>query len=213
MVAQRDLGELYQRCAIFSLSPSNMYSMLDAYALARGKPVGTYDSIKKRFAAACSGVDNGAVIPREAYTSWFEQAAGKGDPYSKVTLATKNWSTLKPDDFQQIARDVINSSDPEAIFVLGDLVALAPEGTDLGELKAATEGPYANYAWGIAACRMGADCGPNSFRMDSLCINTGICGAGSFEDAIRDGAVPAAEQEALDKAISEVEGVVGKRTS
>lgn len=127
-----------------------------------------------------------------------------------MTLATKNWHSLNPDDYLSVAQDTINSGDPEAIFALGSFLAMAPEAADLAQLKASTEGPYASYAWSIAACQMGADCGPESFRVDSLCVNTGVCGYDSIEDAIRTGAVPAGEQEALERAIKKVQGVVGK---
>ncbi len=143
--------------------------------------------------------------------TWFEQAARQGDPYAKVTLASKNFSSLNASDYEAITRDVVNSADPEAIFALGDLLALAPQGADLAEFRSAVIGPYANYAWGIAACRMGADCGPGSYRMDSLCVNTGICSAEDFESAIRTDAVPAGQQESLDKAIGEVQKVIGKK--
>lgn len=213
VVAQRDLAEIYQRCSVFSLSPANMYSTLDAYARIRGAPEGAYDDIKKRFAAACSGVDGGQVIPQEAYGNWFERAAAQGDPYSRVAIASRNWSELKPGDYQSLARDVVNSADPEAIFALGDLLALARETAELAEFKSGMTGPYASYAWGIAACRLGADCSSGSYRMDSLCVNTGICGTGDFEDAIRTQAVPVGQQEALDKAIAEVQRIVGKKPS
>lgn len=36
VLAQRQLAEAYQRCAVFSLSPANMYATLDAYAEVRG---------------------------------------------------------------------------------------------------------------------------------------------------------------------------------
>ncbi|WP_303638094.1 hypothetical protein [Stenotrophomonas tuberculopleuritidis] len=211
MVAQRELAKLYQQCSVFSLSPENMYATLDAYAAARGVPQSTYTGIKHRFSATCSAVDGGQVIPQDAYTSWFERAANQGDTYSKVAVASKNFVTLGADDYLSLARDVINSGDPEAIFSLGDLLALAPESSDFAELKRATTGPYANYAWGVVACRMGADCGPASYRLDSLCINTGICGLGNFEDAIRNGAVADGQQESLDRAIEEVQRAVGKK--
>ncbi len=213
MVAQRELAKLYQQCSVFSLSPSNMYATLDAFAVARGVPQSSYDGIKKRFSATCSAVDGGQVIPQEAYTNWFERAANQGDSYSKVAVASHNWVTLKADDYLSLARDVINSGDPEAIFSLGDLLALAPESSDIAEFKPATTGPYANYAWSIAACRLGADCGPGSYRLDSLCINTGICGSGDFEDAIRNHVVPAGQQESLDRAIGEVQRFIGKKPS
>lgn len=213
VVAQRDLAEIYQRCSVFSLSPANMYSTLDAYARIRGVQEGAYDEIKKRFAAACSGVDGGQVIPQEAYGNWFERAAAQGDPYSRVAIASRNWSDLKSGDYQSLARDVVNSADPEAIFALGDLLALAPETAELAEFKSGMAGPYSSYAWGIVACRLGADCSGGSYRMDSLCVNTGICGTGDFEDAIRTQAVPVGQQEALDKAIAEVQGIVGKKPS
>lgn len=213
MTAQRELAKLYQQCSVFSLSPTNMYATLDAYAATRGVPKSTYDGIKKRFSATCSAVDGGQVIPHEAYTNWFERAANQGDTYSKVAVASQNWLTLKADDYLSLARDVVNSGDPEAIFSLGDLLALAPESDDIAEFKSTMTGPYANYAWSIAACRLGADCGPQSYRLDSLCINTGICGAEDFEDAIRNNVVPAGQQESLDKAIVEVQRAIGKKPS
>lgn len=209
--AQRELAELYQRCMVFSLSPSNMYTTLDVFARMRGAPEGAYDNIKKRFATTCSGVDRGEMIRIKTYTTWFKRAAEQGDPYSKVVMATRGRDALNADDFQSLARDVVNSADPEAIFALGDLLVLAPEGTDLAEFKATVTGPYADYAWGIAACRMGADCGPDSFRMDSFCLNTGICNSGDFEHVIRAEAIRVGQQESLNKAIDVVQRVVGKK--
>ncbi|WP_159091892.1 hypothetical protein [Stenotrophomonas sp. ZAC14D2_NAIMI4_7] len=211
VIAQRQLAELFERCSVFSLSPSNMYSMLDAFARVRGASPTAYDGIKKRFSTVCSGVDGGQVIPKDAYMTWLDKAARQGDPYAKVALASKNYSKLQASDYQSLARDVVNSSDPEAVFALGDLLALAPQDSDLAEYRPAVTGPYANYAWGIAACRMGADCGSDSYRMDSLCVNTGICNSGDYESAIRTNAVPAGQQESLDKAIAEVQRVVGKK--
>ena len=213
MTAQRELAKLYQQCSVFSLSPTNVYASLNAYAAARGVQKNIYDGIKKRFSATCSAVDGGQVIPHEAYTNWFERAAKQGDTYSKVAVASQNWVTLKADDYLSLARDVVNSGDPEAIFSLGDLLALAPESSDIAEFKSAVTGPYANYAWGIAACRLGADCGPRSYRLDSLCINTGTCGAEDFEDAIRNSVVPAGQQESLDRAIVEAQRAIGKKPS
>ncbi len=213
VAAQRKLGQIYQHCSVFSISHSNMYATLDAYAHLSGKTQGAYDDIKKRFAATCSVVDGGDVILEEHYTKWFERAADHGDPYARIYMASSKWTSLKPGDYQLLARDAVNSADPEAIFALGDLLALAPEGTDLGAFNASATGPYANYAWGIVACRMGADCGAGSFRMDSLCVNSGVCGSENFEDAIRSRVVPAGQQESLDRAIGEVNRAVGKKPS
>lgn len=213
VIAQRELGNLYQRCSVFSLSASNMNSMLDTFAKMRGEPDGAYDDIKGRFSMTCTAVDGGQVIPREAYMNWFERAARQGDAFSKIAVASANFSSLKADDYQSIARDAINSGDAEAIFALGDLLAIAPESIDLAEFRSVSGGPYANYAWGIVACRMGAECGAGSFRMDSLCINTGMCGSEGFEEAIRTDAVPLGQHESLDKAIVEVQRVIGKKAT
>ncbi|HIE5353528.1 TPA: hypothetical protein ACXNP2_000076 [Stenotrophomonas maltophilia] len=211
--AQRQLAEAYQRCAVFSLSPANMYATLDAYAEVRGVPARAYDDIKKRFAANCSGVDGGQVIPVEAYGNWFERAAAKGDPYSRVAIAFRNRAAFSSEDYQSLARDVVSSADPEAMFALGDLLTLAQETNELAEFKASMASPYSTFAWGIVACRMGADCSHGSYRMDSLCMNTGICGTGDFEEAIRTHAVPVGQQEALDKAIAEVQRTVSKQAN
>lgn len=52
---------------------------------------------------------------------------------------------------------------------------------------------YAPLVWQIAACRMGADCGPQSAVVTSYCVNGGICSrqAGQgFEEFVYDAAVP-----------------------
>src|SRR5690606_31008082 len=210
VIAQRGLAELYRRCILFNLSPANTYSLLDLFARTRGIP-GAYDGIKKRFAATCSGVDGGQVIPRVAYTDWFEQAARQGDTYSMMAMASENWHSLEADDYRLLAREVVDSADPEAVFALGDLLALAPESVDLGEFRVVAPSPYATLAWGIVGCRMGADCGPESYRMDSLCINTGLCNSGDFESAIRTEMLPVGQEEALDNAIDAVEQLFGPR--
>lgn len=199
---------MYERCAVFSLSPSNFYSTLDVFARLRGTPATVHDNIKKRFADACSAIDGGQAIPEDGYMEWYSLAAGQGDTYSMVKLALFNNSALDDGDYQSIVRHVLHSNDPEALFALGDLLALAPDSAKLGEFSSLS-GPAGSYALGIAACRMGADCGENSFRMDSVCINMGTCGAGSFEEVVRSRLVPADQQEALERAISAAIEITG----
>jgi len=126
-----------------------------------------------------------------------------------VKLASFNNSALEDGDYQAIARQVIDSKDPEALFALGDLLALAPDSADLAEFRSLS-GPAEYYALGIVACRMGADCGENSYRMDSVCINMGVCGAGSFEDVVRSRLVPANQQEALQRAIAAANEIIAR---
>lgn len=207
--SQRELAELYERCAIFSLSPSNLYSTLDVFARFRGEPVTVHDNVKRRFADACSGVDRGQVIPTDAYMEWYALAAQHGDAYSMVKLASFNNSTLDDSDYQSIARHVVHSKDPEALFALGDLLALAPDSADLAEFRSLS-GPAEYYALGIVACRMGADCGESSYRMDSVCINLGVCGAGNYEDVVRSRLVPADQREALEQAIAAANEIIAR---
>lgn len=208
VVAQRTVADFYSRCSLYSLSPSKFSSTLDTFARLRGEEPNAYDGLKRRMKATCGEVDGGRPIPRDLYFYWYERAARQGDAYSRVALASFNYQMLTPKDVRMIGQDVINAGDPEAIFALGDLLAIAPEGSAVGDHRPVAS-PYANLAWGIVACRMGADCGPGSFRMDALCMNTGVCDAGDFEQAVRSDMVPTGQQELLDKAIREVQNIVG----
>jgi hypothetical protein len=186
-----------------------MYALMDLLARMRGEPESVHDSLKRRFSTACSGVDGGQVIPHIAYSEWYSLAARQGDAYAKVKVASMNSADLKSGDYRMIASDVALSADPEALFELGDLLALAPEGEDVGNFNA-VDSAFRSYAMSIVACRMGADCGESSYRLDAMCINLGVCAKGDYESVVRDQLVPAGQSERLDRAIDAVQNVVGK---
>lgn len=210
IVAQRELAGIYERCAFYSQSPSTFNETVRSLARDRGAEAGAYDEILVRYKATCSAVDGGQRIPSEAYKLWYEQAAKGGDTVSRMRLAASNSATLTDRDFQGLARDAANTADPEAIFALGNLLSLAPESADLGDFREISKGPYMALAWGIAACRQGADCRPGSPRMDEICIAAGVCGPLDFEEGVRHDLVPQGQVAILEKNIRDIQGVLGR---
>lgn len=212
IVAQRELAGIYERCALYSLSPSMFNETVRGIARDRGAGASAYDEIILRYKATCSAVDGGQMIPTEAYMLWYEQAAKGGDTASRIRLATSNHGTLTDKEFRELARDATNSADPEAIFALGNLLSLAPDSADLGEFSGISKGPYLPLAWGIVACRLGSDCRPFSARMDEMCIAGSVCGSLDFEDGVRFDLVPQGQATILDKNVRDIEALI-RRTN
>lgn len=210
IVAQRELAGIYERCSFYSQSPSTFNETVRSLAQDRGADASAYDEILLRYKATCSAVDGGQRIPNEAYRLWYEQAAKGGDTVSRIRLAASNSATLTDKDFQGMARDAANSADPDAIFALGNLLSLAPDSADLGEFSELSKGPYMTLAWGIAACRLGADCRPGSARMDEMCIAAGVCGSLDFEEGVRLDLVPQGQAAILERNIEDIQGLLGK---
>ena len=78
---------------------------------------------------------------------------------------------------------IIASQDPDAIGALSNLMG------GRAEDRSAAFGPVSGtetqqYAWLMAACQMGMDCGPGSSLLRQYCLNAGVCGYTSIDQVI-----------------------------
>lgn len=196
--AQRELAEMYERCAVYSLSPENLFAMTEMYAKADPGNAERYSASFKRLSHYCSSIDNGQKIPLEAHQLWYAEAARRGDLIAQIKIASTPDSQLDAAAYGALVTKAFESKDPDAIFALGDMLTLAKTSIDLGDYAHPAGGDYSEYSWELAACRAGAMCGPGSFRMDSACLS-GVCNSSDYEGLIKKNFIPPAQLKFLDR--------------
>ncbi|WP_227479838.1 hypothetical protein [Xanthomonas vasicola] len=203
--AQRRLAEIYEQCAMYSVSPKNFASMLDSYSKIKKENSSRYEQIKSRFSHYCREVDGGEVIPLEAIELWYKEAARRGDLIAQLKLASGK--TMSSEEYQNLVAKAVKSKGPEAIFAVEEMVNNPNASIELGSYAPDNSGNYTEFAWALAACKAGAACGPGSYRSDMICLNYGICGS-RYEDAVRNKIVPPGQLNLLDKQVEKIQSII-----
>lgn len=204
--AQRLLGERYLDCLPFSLSPEVHKQTLRALAELRGLPEATATIATTGIDRHCGGIDGGQPIPLEAGFLWLEQAAKAGDLVAQAKLAALKPNETPPDEVNDLLASAILESNPDALLSAAPLLgATSKDGID-PRFASYVGSPNDEYAWAIAACRMGADCGPTSHVMTELCLSSLYCGYSNYEQFIRAEVLPDAQLERVDRILAIVRG-------
>ncbi|MCC8537324.1 hypothetical protein ACDH70_18445 [Xanthomonas axonopodis pv. poinsettiicola] len=202
-VAQRQLAEMYERCFLHNLSPDNFTSTMKMYAEADKANASRYYATGKRFSHYCNSIDSGKMIPLVAPQLWYAEAAKRGDLLAQIKVASAPDSQTDEATYRSLVARAFESKNPDAIFAIGDMLSMAKTSVDLGNYRQEAGGEYADFAWEIAACRAGKNCGTGSFRMDAACLN-GLCNASNLEAAIKNTYVPQAQLKFLEKDVERI---------
>ncbi|MCS3807766.1 hypothetical protein [Xanthomonas sp. 4461] len=201
-IAQRQLAETYERCSIYSVSPENYAKTLDGFAKIKNENKSRYEEIKKRTSHYCSAIDGGNIIPSSASELWYAEAAKNGDLIAQLKTAAH--ASVPSSAYKGLLEETLKSKDPEAMFAVDEMLANAKGEIDLGNYSPTSGGNYSEYSWALAACEAGADCGPGSYRMDSMCVNFGVCDSANYKDLIRKHFVPPSQLKVIDKDIERI---------
>lgn len=202
--AQRKLSEIYALCAAYSLNPSKQLATLDSLAaLVPGSKSGM-DAVKQRLKARCDKVDLGQPIPIEAVDLWMEQAAKNGDLASKIKVRTRSTQPLTAEEASALLDEALSAGDPDAMLEMSNLMSRSLVGELPGRFQQIAGDPTVGAAWGIAACRSGANCGNDSMLMDSICMSTGRCSYRTYEEFLTSEVVSPAERARLNLTTSSI---------
>ncbi len=114
----------------------------------------------------------------------YAKAASDGS--AKAMAIQLQYSNIDAMPDAALAADVqriIASRDPDAIGALSNLMG------GRAEDRSAAFGPMSGnetqqYAWLMAACQMGMNCGPGSSLLRQYCLNAGVCGYTSINQVI-----------------------------
>ncbi|HET8818277.1 MAG TPA: hypothetical protein VFM73_01885, partial [Xanthomonadaceae bacterium] len=142
----------------------------------------------------------------EAGLLWLEQAAKAGDLVAQAKLAARKPNETPPDEVNDLLASAIQESNPDALLSAAPLLgATSKQGID-PRFAAYVGSPNDEYAWAIAACRMGADCGPNSHVMNEICLSSLYCDYSNYEQFIRAEVLPNAQLERVNQILALVRG-------
>ena len=212
-VAQRQLAFRYGNCIVVNVGPQRFVASYDNLATFTKDPTSAklLPQVARLVADDCAVVDGGAVIPMEAFTLWLEQAAKHGDLAAQMRLRVHRMDFPQGDALRDVVEQVIASGDPAAMFVLGDVVSATKSDQGLGRYADVAQGSVAGYAWYIAACRQGLDCGPQSRIMYGTCLAMVTCADTDYETFVRQHLVAGEEGALLDEKVAEITSLLNER--
>lgn len=147
---------------------------------------------------------------------------GPRDGLSLARVQQLRWQAARAGglaaEAELLARGQPLSDEPGYSDDLLERVGRAGDAQAFGALSAAGEVPgwlsmlghdvapqYAPLVWQIVACRMGAECGPQSPVVTSYCVNGGICSRRpeqGFEEFVYDAALPRQSADVVRAAVS-----------
>ncbi len=148
------------------------------------------DAFRRRH-VGCRGFERKPFTPEEM--ARLERQKKQGED-----LVSRAWQSLgkahDPAQFaqnRQLAREVLESGDIESMALVAAVMARVHVGPM--RFSAGPGDPADNLdqwsdemlAWTIAACSLGADCGPRSRLADDACMWTGVCDAKSVDEVVR----------------------------
>ncbi len=144
---------------------------------------------------------NGRLLPSELLAL---VSTGPGDPPSKLAAALRGRKGNQDPTTADGVRAALDA------LLRSALTAPAAEELQLIGAVVSTQGPYGAFGpgsgsarslrpmvWALAACDLGADCGPRSHVLRQLCLQSLLCGYPNLESAVVDGVWPQGMSAAL----------------
>lgn len=183
--AQTLIADAYLECIGVALDPA--YRNPGVAPAEEGHPqlkryVGSLLAIHRE---RCGRLESQDVGGLQAIRTLYANAAKNGSSKALAMQLMYNPDLDAVPDAELAAdvEQIKNSGDPDAIGALSnlmgsraesrDVVFGTPSGTEMDE-----------YAWLLAACEMGMECGPDSAVVRGYCLNGGICDANSVDRII-----------------------------
>ncbi|WP_313347911.1 hypothetical protein [Stenotrophomonas sp.] len=205
-VAQRKLAEAYDACFMVNLDREGFIKGLDLNRRMMREPArpAVLEQALHDRVAQCDAVDGGAIVPVDLIRGWYAQAAENGDLPSRLMDNAFKQKSPDPAESARLFEEVLASNDPAAVFAMGGTLGTNYSVTPDDPTAALTTGEQASWAWMVAACRMGYDCGPSSTLMGTLCLVQNGCTGEDFEAYLKRDLRSNAERRDLERRVTEI---------
>jgi hypothetical protein len=211
--ASRIVAQIYEYCAMYTNPGYHFNETIDVMIKQKPENKARLETIRKEKKARCSTLDNGLPVTKELLDFTWAQASAAKDPLATLKLATQIQIKTPEKAPQGEALDLmiqqaIQDADPEVLFAAGELLGQSNSSLTYADIS----GPINEYAWQIAACRLGGAkmCGQGSHLMSALCLNLGDCTSPNFETMVRN-SVPRSQTEMLNQALVHIEQLLQQR--
>lgn len=205
-VAQRRLARWYRDCQFYSLSPDRHKQTIVELGRLRDVRETMVESVTARLDARCGEIDGGAPIPADAAELWLELSARNGDLVARAEQLALDPHDVPPEVLDGVLTEAIGSTNPDALLALAPLLGTTSKDRVSPELARFVGSPQDEYAWAVAACRLGAECGPGSYALSTICLGSLYCNYSSYEAFLTTEVLPPGQLERVDEILAFLEG-------
>lgn len=205
-LAQRKLAEAYDACFIVNVDRKRFIDGLPMTKQTLHDPdqIRLFEQLAAERLQQCDAVDGGAIIPSALIRGWYAQAAENGDLAARLMDGAFSQKKLDATSAARLLEDVMGSNDPGAVFAFGNALGPGYPATAGDPTEPLVTGAIANWAWMVAACRMGYDCGPTSAFMGNMCLHVNSCTGEDFEGFVKRGLRDEAERRDLERRVTDI---------
>lgn len=205
-LAQRKLAEAYDACFIVNVDRKRFVDGLPMTKQTLHDPaqIRLFEQLAAERLQQCDAVDGGAFIPSDLIRGWYAQAAENGDLAARLMDGAFSRKKLDATSAARLLEDVMGSNDPGAVFAFGNALGPGYPAIAGDPTEPLVTGEVANWAWMVAACRMGYDCGPTSAFMGNMCLHVNSCTGEDFEGFVKRGLRDEAERRDLERRVTDI---------
>ncbi len=190
LVAQRRLSEVYEDCRALDGGMRTGLQLVGQLSAADRNAVPTVAAINHDKARLCGQANADLRKNPAAADFWLHKSAKSGDVVSEMRYFSRTVRKLSHSQYRYFIDKARESGDPDAIFELSLLLPKL-DGTWPDPVQApALQGPSAEEAWIVAACRAGYDCARGSRLMTLICLNVFACAQPDYERHISSAGTP-----------------------
>jgi hypothetical protein len=212
-VAQRLLAEIYAACYFVNFDREAFLGGVDERKrlLSDRAQVRVLELAARERIAQCDAVNGGAPLEFHLAARWYAEAAKNGDLAARTMVRAHDLRRHDPAVTALLLEEVLASGDPAAVFYFGNTLRVDDAANPSEPTEALATGALATWAWIVAGCRMGYDCGPNGKVMVGFCLEAGGCTGEDADAYVRRELPTDAERRELDRRVGEILSLIERQ--
>ena len=181
LVAQRRLSEVYEDCRALDGGLRTGLQLVGQLSAADRNAALTVVAINHEKARLCGQANADLRKNPAAADFWLHKSAKSGDIVSEMRYFSRTVPKLSHSQYRYFIDKARESGDPDAIFELSLLLPKLDGPWPDPAQAPALQGPSAEEAWIVVACRAGYDCARGSRLMTLICLNVFVCNQPDYQ--------------------------------
>ena len=202
LMAQRRLAEIYEDCTSYDTTLRSSFEILPQIGVTDPADGASVKGIYRDYERLCLQAKADLRVNPNAADYWLHKSAKAGELTAEMRYFARTVPKLSQGQFEYFLGRMRESGDPDAMFELSLLLPKLDGEWPEPALAPAFNGPYAQQAWVVAACRAGYDCARGSRLMNVLCLTMFACGPSHYERYVFDPEGAAAPRQAVEQVVA-----------
>lgn len=177
-----EASRVIEYCAAYAADPASYAADTRVILAMEGGATAAMAAARERVSQRCRRFVPADDLSLAAMRAKRLEAAGAGSLAAEAALLAMGEPLSDSGAYRQdLVGRVLRSADPQAFLALSSAMGIAASGQEayFGRISGSQ---YSEWAWQIAACRLGADCSARGVLMTSYCANGGICSRDASQD-------------------------------